>query len=57
MSKNEAKQAATQYLKDQAEIMKKYGAAPKLSGKRYEEAKTATARTFTLALPANNSQA
>jgi hypothetical protein len=46
MSKNEAKQAATQYLKDQAEIMKKYGAAPKLSGKRYEEAKTATARTF-----------
>ncbi len=46
MSKSEAKQAATQYLQDQADIMKKYGAAPKMSGKRYEAARTATTRTF-----------
>jgi hypothetical protein len=46
MSKTEAKQAATQYLKDQAEIMRRYGAAPKLSGKQYEDARTAVTRTF-----------
>jgi hypothetical protein len=46
MSKDEAQQAATRYLRDQAEIMKKYGSAPKLSGKRYEESKTATTRAF-----------
>ncbi|MGB7134398.1 MAG: hypothetical protein WBD46_03880 [Acidobacteriaceae bacterium] len=46
MSKSEAKAAAAEYLKAQAEIMKKYGPAPKLSGRRYEEAKTATAKTF-----------
>lgn len=46
MSKKQAQETATKYLKDQAQIMKKYGSAPKLSGKRYEEAKTATTRTF-----------
>lgn len=46
MPKSEAKETAVQYLKEQAEIMKKYGAAPKLSGKRYEAALTATTRTF-----------
>lgn len=46
MPENQAKQTATQYLKDQAEIMKKYGAAPRLSGKRYEAARAAVTRTF-----------
>jgi hypothetical protein len=46
MSSAQAKQTATQYLKDQAEIMKKYGDSPKLSGKRYEAAMKATTRTF-----------
>lgn len=46
MSKDQAKQVATEYLKEQAAIMKKYGDAPKLTGKRYEEAMTATTRTF-----------
>ncbi len=46
MSEFQAKQTATQYLKDQAEIMKKYGDTPKLSGKSYESAVNATTRTF-----------
>jgi hypothetical protein len=46
MSKNQAMAAATQYLKDQAAIMKKYGNAPKLSGPSYTAAKNATVRTF-----------
>lgn len=46
MSHQEATQAATRYLKEQAEIMKKYGSAPKLSGPQYQAAKTAVARTF-----------
>lgn len=46
MSKAQAAQAAAQYLKDQAAIMKKYGDAPKLSGPSYTAAKTATTRTF-----------
>jgi hypothetical protein len=46
MSDTQAKQTATRYLKDQAAIMKKYGAAPKLSGKNYQSAMSATTRTF-----------
>ena len=46
MSGNQAAQAAARYLKEQAEIMKKYGAAPKLSGPEYQAAKTAITRTF-----------
>jgi hypothetical protein len=46
MSKAQAAQAAAQYLKDQAAIMKKYGEAPKLSGPSYTAAKKATAHTF-----------
>lgn len=46
MSKTEASQTATQYMKEQAAIMKKYGDAPKLSGPDYQAAIAATARTF-----------
>jgi len=46
MSKAQAQQAATKYLKDQAAIIGKYGAAPKLSGPQYNAAKEATTRTF-----------
>jgi hypothetical protein len=46
MSKAQAKQAAANYLRDQAAIMKKYGDAPKLSGPQYTAAKTAVTRTF-----------
>ncbi|MEO8738047.1 MAG: hypothetical protein ABI380_16100 [Edaphobacter sp.] len=46
MSKVEANQAATRYMQEQAEIMKKYGDAPKLSGPDYQAAVAATTRTF-----------
>lgn len=46
MSKTEANQTATQYMKEQAEIMKKYGEAPKLSGPDYQAAIAAVTRTF-----------
>jgi hypothetical protein len=46
MSNAQAEQAATRYLRDQAEIMKKYGTAPKLSGPNYQAAKTAVTKTF-----------
>jgi len=46
MSNSEAAQAASRYLRDQAEIIKKYGTAPKLSGPQYQAAKTAVTKTF-----------
>ncbi|HEX5236190.1 MAG TPA: hypothetical protein VFW25_12770 [Silvibacterium sp.] len=46
MSDQQAAQAAQKYMEKQAEIMKKYGESPKLSGKRYESAIKATTRTF-----------
>ena len=46
MSSKQAKQAAEEYLKEQAKIIGKYGAAPKLSGDRYREALNDTQRTF-----------
>jgi hypothetical protein len=46
MSKTEANETATRYMKEQAEIMKKYGDAPKLSGPDYQAAIAATTRTF-----------
>ena len=46
MSKSQAAQVAARYLKDQAEIMKKYGEAPKLSGPTYQAAKAAATQTF-----------
>lgn len=46
MSKTEANETATRYMKEQAAIMKKYGEAPKLSGPDYQAAITATTRTF-----------
>lgn len=48
MSKTEANETATQYMKEQAAIMKKYGEAPKLSGPNYQAAITAVTRTFQL---------
>jgi hypothetical protein len=46
MSAKEASKAAAQYIKDQAEIMRKHGESPKLSGKNYDSAVRATAQTF-----------
>jgi len=46
MSKTEASKTATRYMQEQAEIMKKYGDAPKLSGPDYQAAIAATTRTF-----------
>jgi hypothetical protein len=46
MSNSQAAQTASRYLKEQAEIMKKYGPAPKLSGPQYQAAKTAVTKTF-----------
>jgi len=48
MSKTEANQTATQHMKEQAAIMKKYGEAPKLSGPDYQAAIAAVTRTFQL---------
>lgn len=46
MSPSEAKKNAKQFLKDQAEIIKKYGEAPKLSGEDYKAALDDTTKTF-----------
>jgi hypothetical protein len=46
MSDSQAKQIATKYLKEQAEIIAKYGSAPKLSGERFKQAVTETQRNF-----------
>ncbi|GGG83956.1 hypothetical protein [Edaphobacter dinghuensis] len=46
MSEKQAKEAAAQYMKDQAEIMKKYGETPKMSGSTYKTAVRDTTRTF-----------
>ena len=46
MSESQAAEAAARYMKDQAEVMKKYGESPKVSGKRYESAVKATTHTF-----------
>lgn len=52
MSRKDAKTLAQQYLKKQAQIIQKYGQAPKLHGDRYQEALTETKKTFE-ALSAN----
>lgn len=46
MATKKAQSVATRYLREQAKIMRKYGEAPKLSGKRYAAAVKTTARTF-----------
>lgn len=46
MSANQAAKLATQFLKDQAEIMRKYGEGPKLSGASFEAAVNETKKTF-----------
>jgi hypothetical protein len=46
MSDKQAAQAAAQYMKDQVEIMKKYGETPKVSGPNYKTAVRDTTRTF-----------
>lgn len=46
MSRQEAKASAAKYLREQAEIMKKYGKSAKLSGPDYQEALKNTAKTF-----------
>ena len=46
MSRSEAKKNATQFLREQARIIGKYGKAPKLSGEKYQAALRGTAKTF-----------
>jgi hypothetical protein len=46
MSTQEATQAAAKYIQDQADIMRKYGESPKLSGENYDSAVRETSRTF-----------
>jgi hypothetical protein len=46
MSKTKANETATRYMQEQAEIIKKYGDAPKLSGPDYQAAIVAATRTF-----------
>ncbi|HEY5021448.1 MAG TPA: hypothetical protein VII30_03060 [Gemmatimonadaceae bacterium] len=46
MSPDEAKKNAAQFLKDQAEIIKRYGKAPKLSGRGYQDVLNDTTKTF-----------
>lgn len=53
MSTDEAKKNAVQFLKAQAEIMKKYGQSPKLRGPDYQAALVDTARTFAALSGAN----
>ena len=43
---SDAQKKAVQYLKEQAQIIEKYGAKPKLRGSKYKEAVTDTMRTF-----------
>jgi hypothetical protein len=46
MSPDEARQNAAQFLKDQAEIIKRFGKAPKLSGRGYQDVLNETTKTF-----------
>ena len=46
MSESQAAQAAARYIKEQVEVMKKYGESPKTSGAKYASAVKATTRTF-----------
>jgi len=46
MSNKQAKEIAERYLREQAEIIGKYGNAPKLSGDRYREALSDTQKAF-----------
>jgi hypothetical protein len=46
MAPEHADQIAARYLKEQADIIKKYGDAPQLSGERYDHAVSATRKTF-----------
>jgi len=46
MSDSQSKKIAAQYLKEQAEIIARYGKAPKLSGESYREAESDAAKTF-----------
>ena len=46
MSSKEAKQFAERYLKEQAQIIAKYGQTPRLNGDRYKEALADTRKTF-----------
>ena len=46
MSGNQVTKLAAKFLKDQAEIMKKYGEGPKLSGPSFVAAVNETKKTF-----------
>ncbi len=46
MSSQEANQTAAKFMEDQAEIMRKYGESPVLSGKTYDSALRAATQTF-----------
>ena len=46
MSDSQAKETATRYLKEQAEIMRKHGDSPKTQGKRFDSAVKESTKTF-----------
>ena len=54
MTSTDAKKKAEQYLKDQAEIIRKYGGVAKLKGEKYKEAVNETTRTFEILASAHH---
>lgn len=50
-----SRKVAEEFIKDQLDIMRQFGKAPKLSAKRYKEVVTRTQRSFELLRPQENS--
>ena len=57
MSSKKETAFAAKFLRDQAEIMKKYGEGPKLSGPSFEAAVNETKKTFKTLSAASKSKA
>lgn len=57
MSASEAKKKAEQYLREQAEIIRKHGGVAKLRGQKYKEAVSETTRTFEMLASAHQHSA
>ncbi len=50
-----SRKVAEEFIKDQLDIMRQFGKAPKLSAKRYKEVVTTTQRSFESLRPHENS--
>jgi hypothetical protein len=46
MATSETRKLAQDFLKDEAEIIRKYGHSPKMSGQKFQRVVNATKRTF-----------